>query len=211
MSKRTYLVLGIVLVCVGLGGIVVTSVLYQVFYPGGGSRGSGDLSGIQGDGRRPGMMTEVDAMFIEQMIPHHDDAIAMADLALKRSERPEIKRLAEDIKRIQTEENDRMRRWYREWYGIDVPTFTAGRGGMMRGRMMDGGSADLKDLAKAEPFDKAFIEEMIVHHRMAIMMSRMARAAASRPEIRDLADSIIVSQAAEIEKMQDWYREWYGR
>ncbi len=208
MSRRANLAFGIVLVLVGLGGIVATSVLHQVYYFGGVGWRPAE---IPGDGRRPVMMGEVDAMFIEQMIPHHDDAIAMADLALTRAERPEIKRLAEDIKRTQTDENARMRLWYREWYGTDVPTSTSGRGGMMRGRMMDGGLVDMEDLADAESFDKTFIEQMIPHHRVAIMMSRMAGAASGRPEIRDLTDSIVLSQGAEIEKMQDWYREWYGR
>ena len=50
-----------------------------------------------------------------KMIPHHEGAIAMADLALSRARRPEIKALAQNIKANQTSENLQMRNWYRQW------------------------------------------------------------------------------------------------
>lgn len=203
MSKKGTLVLGVFLVVFGLLGIIVTMALQQPYMPRMGM--------LPGAGF--GAARDIDAIFIEQMIPHHDDAIAMADLALTRAEHPEIRMLAEDIKRTQTEENAQMRQWYREWYGMDVPAARTGFGMMGRGmgRMMGGGLVDLEDLADAEPFDKAFIEQMIPHHRMAIMMSRMAGANTLRQEIRVLTDSIVRSQSSEIEQMREWHREWYGR
>ena len=51
----------------------------------------------------------IDRHFIEQMIPHHDDAITMAELALTRAKRPEIKNLATAIVTAQTKENNQMR------------------------------------------------------------------------------------------------------
>jgi uncharacterized protein (DUF305 family) len=148
-------------------------------------------------------------MFIEQMIPHHDDAIAMAELASTSTEHPELRRLADDIVRTQTAENAQMRAWYRDWFGADVPA-GSGAFGMMGGGMM-GGDADLDALEQAADFDRAFIEQMIPHHQMGIMMARMAGDATSRPEIRELTDSIIRGQSEEIEQMRTWYREWYGR
>jgi uncharacterized protein (DUF305 family) len=64
-----------------------------------------------------------DAHFIVMMIPHHEGAIAMAELALQRSRRPEIRALAERIRTSQSQENAQMRRWYRQWYASDVPTW----------------------------------------------------------------------------------------
>lgn len=151
----------------------------------------------------------MDAMFIEQMIPHHDDAIEMAELALTRAEHPEIKQLAEDIKRTQTAENAQMRRWYREWFDATVPD--VGGSSQMMGGMMGSGAMDIDDLEVAESFDKAFIEAMIPHHQMGIMMSQMAGSQTGRPEIRELTSSIIEGQSREIDKMQAWYAEWYGR
>lgn len=180
------------LIIVGLTGIFVTAALVQPVVPVGMVPASG-----------------MDAMFIEQMIPHHDDAIEMADLALTRAEHPEISQLAADIKRTQTAENAQMRAWYREWFGTPVPD--VGDSSSMMGGMMGSGVTDMADLEAAEPFDKAFIEAMIPHHQTAIMMSQMAGSASGRPEMRDLTSSIIDAQSAEIEKMQAWYDEWYGR
>ena len=64
-----------------------------------------------------------DQRFIVMMIPHHEGAIAMAELALQRSKRPEIRALAESIRTSQIQENALMRRWYRQWYGSDVPAW----------------------------------------------------------------------------------------
>ena len=62
----------------------------------------------------------VDQHFIEMMIPHHQDAIAMADLALIRGKRPEVKKIAKAIKKEQTREIQEMRTWYKQWFGKEV-------------------------------------------------------------------------------------------
>ena len=201
-KRQSPVVVAALLIIAGLAGMAVTMAYLQ---PSGPSSGSGSRVGPSGLTIGGGM----DAMFIEQMIPHHDDAIAMAELALTRAEHPEIKQLAEDIKRTQTIENAQMREWYRAWFDTSVPD-TGGSSGMM-GRMMGGGVVDMTDLETAKPFDKAFIEQMIPHHQMAIMMSQMAGNATSQPEMRDLTQSIIDAQSTEITKMQAWYEEWYGR
>jgi uncharacterized protein (DUF305 family) len=103
----------------------------------------------------------MDQHFIVMMIPHHDGAIAMADLALTRAQRPEIKALARNIKASQTEENAQMRTWYRQWFGGDVPNWTTagdmGMGGMGIGGGMGMGTS-LAALKNAADFDRAFIE-----------------------------------------------------
>ncbi len=214
MKTTTGVIVAIALILVGLIGMVVTT----SFQPSNGPGAPGCPSGVCGDGvsgsvdvPSTGAARGVDSMFIEQMIPHHDDAIAMAELALTRAEHPEIKQLAEDVIRTQTAENAHMRDWYGQWYGESVPTSGTGSYGMMGGGMMGGNFGDLKDLEAAEQFDKAFIEQMIPHHQMGIMMARMAGNATGRTEIQGLTDSIIRTQSDEIDRMQQWYQEWYGR
>lgn len=176
-----------------------------------------------------GMMANPDQHFIVMMIPHHEDAVEMADLALSRAQHPELKELAEAIKTTQTQEIQQMQAWYKEWYGTDVPVWTPGIGmGMMhgnritstapspgivgRGRMgMGMMGTDLYALTNTTDFDREFIEQMIPHHQMAIMMSTMVANSATHPEIRELAQSIIRSQSAEIEQMQQWYQTWYAQ
>jgi uncharacterized protein (DUF305 family) len=198
---------------------------------------------------RWGMMGQSDQRFIIMMIPHHDGAIAMADLALQRSQRSEIRTLAQSIKDTQSHEIEQMRTWYRQWYGTDVPDWGPGNRwgwsdrdqtqpgnnqqpvwgsgmkraqdwddsdqqwgpGMMHGGMMGNGwmGTDLYALQSASDFDREFIQQMIPHHQMGVMMAQMVLANSDRPEIRELAQRIIDTQTAEINQMQQWYQDWY--
>ncbi len=160
------------------------------------------------------VMGQIDSHFIEQMIPHHDDAIIMANLALTSSEHQEIKTLANDIIRTQSEEIDQMKQWYRSWFGSDVPDLSAsmghGAGMMMHGGMM-GSETDMEALTNAKPFDKEFIEQMIPHHQMAVMMAQMLLSSTDRPEMKQLAENIIAAQTKEINQMRAWYQSWYAQ
>src|SRR3989344_5392196 len=152
----------------------------------------------------------IDRHFIEQMIPHHDDAITMAELALTRAKRPEIKNLATAIVTAQTKENNQMRAWYKEWYGQDVPATNIGMmgHGQMHGGMMSGDS-DFGNLETSADFDRDFIREMIPHHQMAVMMASMLIGSTERPEMKKLGQDIIEAQTREIEQMRGWYSQWY--
>ncbi|MEN4018910.1 MAG: DUF305 domain-containing protein [Methanobacterium sp.] len=165
--------------------------MYWNYYP---------MMGGQNGQTGQGMMENIDRHFIEQMIPHHEEAVAMADIALIKAKHPEIKQLARNIKSSQSIEITKMRQWYKARYGTDVPANSS----------MMGNMTDLDDLKNAKPFDKEFIEEMIPHHQMAIMMSQMVLYHSNDPEIRVLAESIIKTQRVEIEEMGKWYKEWYG-
>ena len=181
--------------------------------------GSGMGMGRSGPGRM-GSQT-MDQHFIVMMIPHHDGAIAMADLALSRARRPEIKELARSIKASQSQENAQMRTWYRQWFGGDVPSWTTagamGMGGMgmgMGGAMGMGGGmgmgTSLAALKNAADFDRAFIEQMIPHHRMGVMMASMAQTNSQHPQLRAMQQAMVKAQSQEIEQMAQWYRQWFG-
>ncbi|APD47221.1 DUF305 domain-containing protein [Synechococcus sp. CS-602] len=188
------------------------------------SRGS---SWMPGSGRgmgEPGQMGMgySDQQFIVMMIPHHDGAIAMADLALTKSRRPEIKALAKSIKASQTKENAQMRAWYQEWYGQGVSPWGPGsswgwQGGMgpmgmgMGGGFMGNMGTNLTALSTAPDFDRAFIEQMIPHHQMGVMMASMAQTNSQHPELRQLQQAMLRVQSDEIQQMSQWYRSWYGK
>lgn len=156
----------------------------------------------------------IDAHFIEQMIPHHEDAITMSELAQTKAQRPEIKELAVSIIDSQGKEISQMKEWYKEWFGRELPTDTEvmqhhgmGSGtGMHMG--MRGTNEDITNLENAEDFDVAFIEHMIPHHQMAVMMATMLKNGTDRPEMKQLADDIITAQTTEIEKMRTWLTDW---
>ena len=189
---------------------------------------------LPSSGMGPGAMGlgAMDQRFIVMMIPHHDGAIAMAELALVRSRRPEIRRLAEQIKASQTAENAEMRLWYRQWFAADVPAWPGtnrgpgmgmgmgsgmgmGHGmgmapgmGMVAG--MPGMATSLDALKTAVDVDRAFIEQMIPHHRMGVMMASHAQWNSQHRELRDLQAEMVRAQSQEIAQMEQWYRLWFG-
>lgn len=154
-------------------------------------------------------MSNLDKHFIEQMVPHHDGAVAMAKLAFEKSKRSEIKTLTSAIIAGQTKEIADMTGWYKNWFGKDVPKVNkAMKGDGMRSK---GGKEDMASLENATDFDKAFLKAMISHHQKALMMVQMLEAGTKRPEMIELAKNITVSQSKEVKDMQGWYKDWYGK
>jgi uncharacterized protein (DUF305 family) len=178
-----------------------------------------------------------DHHFAVMMIPHHQGAIDMAELALEKSDRPEVRDLAEKIIEVQTEEIEQLQaaadrlaaekdedRHHHGRHGHGHhghghhggQGHGGGMGGGMHGEMHGGmmGEMDgmgLEELAKlsGDDFDKAFLEEMIAHHRMAVEMARMELQMGTDPELRAMAETMIEDQQAEIELMQGWLEEWF--
>jgi uncharacterized protein (DUF305 family) len=154
--------------------------------------------------QKPMQIGWTDQGFIEMMIPHHQDAIDMAEMALKRAEYPELKKLAQNIIQDQEREIKEMKGWYQQWFGRAVPPTTSQ--GMM-GMHQDHGmmAMDLEALATTKNFDQEFIRQMIPHHQMAVKMASELKNNTDRPEMDKLADDIIRSQSAEIKQMKQWY------
>ncbi len=195
----------------GIGGIVIGLILAGLLFHMMRYGGMMSWGNYQNPSVRTGIASSIDQRFIEQMIPHHEGAIAMANLALEKATYPEIKTLAQAILKAQTTENQEMRAWYQDWFGRVVPDqgSTVSGGMMSQGGMHMGSSQDISTLKTAVDFDKEFIEQMIPHHQMAIMMARMLESGTNRPEMLQLAKNIQSSQVAEIQQMQDWYAVWY--
>ncbi len=201
----------------GLVGGIIGFILALLIMPiWGGMMGyQNPMMGFNNSANKNQMMGGMDAHFIEQMIPHHDDAITMAEIALEKSTHSEILQLAQDIKRTQSAEIEQMETWYKSWFGKDVPDVFAGTShgmgsGMMNMGMM-GDATDIDQLKNAADFDKAFIEQMIPHHQMAVMMAQMLERTTDRSEMKQLAKDIIEAQTREINSMREWYRQWYGQ
>lgn len=66
------------------------------------------------------------------------------------------------------------------------------------------------DQLTGDDFDKAFLQQMTMHHAMAVMMARPAAANAGRQEVKDLAQAMIDDQTREIAQMRTWAKDWYG-
>ena len=164
----------------------------------------------------PASGNAADVMFAQMMIPHHRQAVQMADLAATRSADPEVKQLAIEIKSAQGPEIDTMSRWLAAW-GVPAPT-ASGMHGMGQGMPSASGSpvpgmdhgmpgmmseADMTRLAAASgrDFDRQFVTMMIDHHRGAITMAEQELAQGSNTDAKALAQRIIDAQRAEINTM----------
>ncbi len=182
---------------------------------GSGQHGSGHMGPMSGGPMGPmsempmsgmpmsgmhGSHVESEFIYLTEMIPHHEEAIATAGELLARSDRPEMKDFARSIIETQSAQIDEMRAYLARWYpGRDT---SAEYTPMMR---------DLNQLA-GDALDQAFLEDMIPHHRMAVMMSQqlLSQGLAEHPEVTELATTIRDEQRAEIMTMMDWLRTWFG-
>ena len=146
-----------------------------------------------------------DERFIDTMVPHHEGAVDMAEVALKNAEHEEIRQLAEDIVSAQEAEIKELKSIKREEFGTSkIPMDMSAD--QMRGMGME---TDPRSLAKADPFDKSFIDAMIPHHRSAIEMAEVAARETNNSEIKDLAKDIVEAQRREISQMEQWRQKWY--
>ncbi|MET9565780.1 DUF305 domain-containing protein [Streptomyces tauricus] len=142
-----------------------------------------------------------DVAFAQGMIPHHRQAVEMADLAPSRAQSAQVKKLAADIKKAQDPEIKTLSGWLTAW-DEEVPAEGAmdhsahGMGAMMTAQEM----ADLKK-ASGSAFDTAFLEMMIKHHEGAVEMARTEQSDGAYAPATKLAGEIITTQSAEIEQM----------
>ncbi len=168
-----------------------------------GEMGADDMASMSRDMVMPNGEYS-DKAFIDAMVPHHEGAVEMAEVAQENAEHAEIKTLAEDIISAQEAEIDTFGEIRQEKFGS-----AEGEMEMNEQDMQAMGMADPEELAKAEPFDKAFIDDMIPHHESAIAMAEVARKKTDDPEIRGIANDIVSAQEREIAQMMQWRQQWY--
>ncbi|MEP6462036.1 MAG: DUF305 domain-containing protein [Frankiaceae bacterium] len=160
-----------------------------------------------------GSHNAADVMFVQGMIPHHQQAIEMAALAASRASNPQVKKLAEQIRGAQDPEITTMKGWLRQWgqptamssTGHDMGSMsgpTSSITGMMSGRQM----STLSGLS-GKAFDQAFLTEMTVHHQGAIMMARQVQRNGKDSGVKQLAGNIVTGQTAEIATMANLLKQ----
>ncbi|MTD47422.1 DUF305 domain-containing protein [Conexibacter sp. W3-3-2] len=121
----------------------------------------------------------VDLAFVEEMVPHHNSAVAMATIAKERGEHDEIKTLADNIIKSQTAEVTQMETIAKT---LKADGVTSGDLGVPEAMM--GMSGDEMSLETADPFDREFIDMMVPHHQGAIVMARAVLKRGRAPKSR---------------------------
>jgi len=174
--------------------------------PMGGMEGmdhGGDSSSSSSSGEsNAGAHNDADIAFAMGMVPHHQQAIEMADMILgKDGIDPQVMSLAEKIKAAQGPEITLMKGWLDSW-GSPYESM-----GDMPGMHMGAGMMSEEDMARLDSAtgveaSKLFLEQMIEHHNGAIEMANVQTSDGSNPDAVELAKNIIKSQTAEIDEMQ---------
>jgi uncharacterized protein (DUF305 family) len=148
--------------------------------------------------------SEADVFFAQHMIPHHEQAIEMAEIALDPAigANDAVRALAEEIEGAQDAEIDLMTQWLTSWGEPVEMDMTDDHSmesmqGMMTVEQMDELAA-----ATSTEFDTLWLAMMIEHHRGAITMAQDVLAEGTNPDVAVLAGEIIAAQQAEIAEME---------
>ena len=147
----------------------------------------------------------VDRALVDQMRPHHELAVEMAEIAERRGQSRFVKDLAADIIRTQTAEIKTLRSIAARLEAAGVKATDLGVPEHQTGM-----TADLSRLRTADPFDRAFIDMMIPHHQGAIRMGRAELAKGRSDRAKALAREIIAAQSREIRAMNEHRAEAFG-
>lgn len=148
-----------------------------------------------------GEHNDADVRFAQMMIPHHQQAIEMAQLAPTRAASPQVKALAAQIEAAQQPEIDQMKGWLSAWgQPTDVGMSGMNHGGMSDGMMSEADMAKLQ-ASSGKAFDQQFLQMMIVHHQGAITMAKTEQVNGHYPPAKTMAATIIRTQSDEIAKM----------
>ena len=142
-----------------------------------------------------------DVTFVQGMIPHHEQAVQMAELAASRSADQKVKALAAQVKAAQGPEIATMRGWLTSWGEPTAAPGTSGHTGHGTGGMMS--EADMTELAglSGQAFDREFLTMMTEHHRGAIEMAEAEQTQGRYGPAQQLAADIVRTQSAEIAQM----------
>ena len=141
-----------------------------------------------------GDLSSDDVMFLQMMIPHHQQAIDISDLALTKSEDAELRALAKNIRDEQGAEIVKMKAWLEK---AKAASHSASHS--MDGMLSD---AELAALEKAtgKSFDVLWLKAMTGHHTGAIDMASMLNDS-NNDELIFFGQGIVASQSAQNKQM----------
>jgi uncharacterized protein (DUF305 family) len=187
IDKKTGILLGII-------AALVLAVVFMLAGNSGTSMGhSGHGSGMTNEDASSEYSAD-ELMFAQMMIPHHEQAVTMSELAFKNTTNSDVIALATAIRDAQGPEIEQMQGWLggkSESHMHDMEM-----GGMLTEEELNA-LASLKDAA----FDQMFLMSMIAHHEGALDMASMIKES-TKTEVKTLYENIVTSQSAEIETMK---------
>ncbi|GHH28691.1 DUF305 domain-containing protein [Lentzea cavernae] len=143
----------------------------------------------------------LDVMFLQMMLPHHQQGVEMVALAKDRAQNEELRVLAVAIEKTQATEAETMRNWLTSW-GEPLtapPDSHSGHGGM---RESDPKEVERLSALRGAEFDERLLNVMIAHQDDAVQMARWETGSGANQQVKDLADRIDKSRTAQIGMMK---------
>jgi uncharacterized protein (DUF305 family) len=156
---------------------------------------------------------QVGQAFLRGMAHHHETAIEMARIAQTRGEDPFIKTLAEEIVTTQAREVAQMKKIHERLFDGPLEPDPGAHDGLGLSAEEAGMTHTARTnelLESANPFDRAFVDEMVPHHRGAIKMAKVVLSNTRDAAIKNLANSIIRTQEAEVKAMVSFRGRKFG-
>lgn len=193
IDRKTGVLLGVIVL---LSAAVLSLSINRNDHDGMG-RSNGHM-GLGSMGSQSSQYTGADMMFLQMMIPHHQQAIDISNLALKSSQDKELLALAKIIARDQAAEIVQMKAWLKAaGASEDMGHEMHNMGGML-------GDTELSALnaATGKEFDILWLKGMTDHHDGAIHMTQMIEDA-KNAEIKAFGEKVIKDQSAQIAQMKE--------
>lgn len=200
---------GLVALAIGAFGLEQSPPIFQPGAPGAPAR---EITQAEAVDLGRTTFIPADVAFMQHMILHHAQAVAMVELLETRASNETVRRLGQRIASSQEAEIDLMRDWLStrrqplEMPGMSGMHVGHGMGdhALMPGMLTPNQMAALA-AATGPDFDRLFLEGMIRHHQGALDMVDSLNAnpdAAEDPTLSDFATSVVADQSAEILRMQ---------
>jgi len=163
----------------------------------GNHRDSTNMGGHMSHDSNSSKYTGADTMFLQMMIPHHQQAIDISNLAMKTSKDSELLALAKIIAADQAAEIAQMKAWLKDaGADLDMGHSMDGMGGMLNDAELSALNAET-----GTKFDILWLKGMTGHHDGAIHMTQMIEDA-QNSEIKAFGEKVIKDQSAQIEQMK---------
>lgn len=171
---------------------------YEVYCSVGNHKSMGMIGkltiSISGSMMNNGVTNITDDMsFLENMIPHHQEAIDNSNKIIAVTKNTQLKQFAQGIVTAQTKEVTDMKSWYKSWFNKDYVN-----NGNYQMMMKDTMGMNIGDQ------EISYINGMIEHHQAAIDMDNKIKSITKRQELITLADNIILTQTQEIGTLRNF-------
>jgi uncharacterized protein (DUF305 family) len=154
------------------------------------------LAASDASGMIPPPPNDADRQYVEMMIVHHEQALAMTRFAPDRAENATVKGLADRIRYSQEPEIGAMKQWQRTNKALGSHEHGSMPGMATQDQLNALGAARGKD------FDRMFLELMIKHHEGALKMATDVKASGTNVQVEEMADDVIAVQTDEINRMK---------